>query len=100
MTVDLLTFLAIVGMAAVTYGTRIAGLFIADRITLSARSQAAFEAIPAAVLIAVIAPMILATGPAETVAALATAVAATRLPLVGTIVVGVAAVVLLRSMLG
>ncbi len=97
---DVPTFVAIVGMAAVTYATRITGLFIAGRIALSGRAQAAFEAIPAAVLVAVIAPMILATGTAETLAALATAVAATRLPLIGTIVVGVAAVVLLRSVLG
>ncbi len=100
MTLDLATFLAIVGMAAVTYATRIAGLFIADRLVLSGRSQAAFEAIPAAVLVAVIAPMMLATGPAETLAALATAVAATRLHLIGTIMVGIIGVVLLRSMLG
>ena len=100
MTLDLATFVAIVGMAAVTYATRIAGLFIADWLVLSGRAQAAFEAIPAAVLVAVIAPMMLATGPAETVAALVTAVAATRLPLMGTIVVGVLAIVLLRSVLG
>lgn len=97
---DLPTLIAITGMAIVTYATRIAGLFFADRLILSGRAQAAFEAIPAAVLIAVIAPMMLATGPAETIATLATAVAATRMPLIGTIVVGVAAVVVLRGVLG
>jgi len=40
-----------------------------------------------------------ATGPAETLAALVTAVAATRLPLLATIVVGVVAVVALRAIL-
>jgi uncharacterized membrane protein len=48
------------------------------------------------VLVAVIAPMALATGWRETVAAAITAVAATRLPLLATIAVGVAAIVLLR----
>ena len=46
-----------------------------------------------------ISPMLLATGPAQSLAAVATAIAATRLPLIGTIAVGVAAVVLLRSLL-
>ena len=97
---DSATLFAILGMAAVTYGTRIAGLFIADRLVLSGRAKAAFEAIPAAVLVAVIAPMVLATGPAETLAALVTAVAAARLPLIGTIMIGIAAVVLLRGVIG
>jgi uncharacterized membrane protein len=97
---DSATLFAILGMAAATYGTRIAGLFIADRLVLSGRAKAAFEAIPAAVLVAVIAPMVLATGPAETLAALVTAVAAARLPLIGTIMVGIAAVVLLRGVIG
>jgi uncharacterized membrane protein len=97
---DSATLFAILGMAAVTYGTRIAGLFIADRLVLSGRAKAAFDAIPAAVLVAVIAPMVLATGPAETLAALVTAVAAARLPLIATIAVGIAAIVLLRGVIG
>jgi len=97
---DSATLFAILGMAAVTYGTRIAGLFIADRLVLSGRAKAAFDAIPAAVLVAVIAPMVLATGPAETLAALVTALAAARLPLIGTIMVGIAAIVLLRGVIG
>ena len=83
-------------MAAVTYLTRIAGLLLADRLVLSGRAKAAFEAIPPAVLIAVIAPTALATGWPETVAAAITMMAALRLPLSATIAVGVAAVVALR----
>ncbi|MFL5150838.1 MAG: AzlD family protein [Microvirga sp.] len=85
-------------MAAATYLTRIAGLLLADRLVLSGRGKAAFEAIPPAVLIAVIAPTALATGWPETVAAAITMVAALRLPLLATIAVGVAAVVALRAM--
>jgi uncharacterized membrane protein len=92
------TLLAIVVMAVITYGTRIAGPFIAQRLLLRGRARAAFDAIPAAVLVAVIAPMALATGWRETAAAAITILAATRLPLLATIVVGVAAVVLLRLM--
>jgi uncharacterized membrane protein len=97
--VDPTTLAAILAMAVVTYLTRIAGLFVADRLVLTGRAKAAFDAIPPAVLVAVIAPTALATGWAETAAAAVTALAATRLPLLGTIVVGVVSVVLLRLLL-
>ena len=96
MSYDATSVAAILVMAAITYATRIAGLALAGRLKLSGRAKAAFDAIPPAVLIAVIAPMLLATGWRETLAALVTAAVATRLPLLGTIAVGVAAVVLLR----
>jgi uncharacterized membrane protein len=99
MTVDPITLAAILAMAAVTYFTRIAGLLVADRLVLSGRAKAAFEAIPPAVLMAVIAPTALATGWAETIAAGITMAAATRLPLLGTVALGVATVVILRAVL-
>jgi uncharacterized membrane protein len=49
---------------------------------------------------AVVAPVAFATGPAESLAALITAFAAFRLPLVAAVAVGVAAVVALRLALG
>jgi uncharacterized membrane protein len=94
--VDPATLAAILAMAVVTYATRIAGIFVADRLVLTGRAKAAFDAIPPAVLVAVIAPTALTTGWAETVAAAITVMAATRLPLLATIAVGVAAVVMLR----
>ena len=99
MTLDPINLLAILGMAIVTYATRVAGLALAGRLDLSPRAQAAFDAIPPAVLIAVIAPSALATGWPETVAALAAGIAATRLPLLGVVAVGVAAVVALRMVM-
>lgn len=98
MTMDPVNLVAIFGMALVTYLTRIAGLALAGRLALSPRAQAAFDAIPPAVLIAVIAPSALATGWPETAAAALAALAATRLPLLGVVAVGVAAVVLFRAM--
>jgi uncharacterized membrane protein len=98
-TLDPTTLAAILAMAAVTYLTRIAGLFVADRLVLTGRAKAAFDAIPPAVLVAVIAPTALTTGWAETVAAAITMVAATRLPLLATVAVGVVSVVLLRLVL-
>ncbi|AZO76416.1 MULTISPECIES: AzlD domain-containing protein [unclassified Bosea (in: a-proteobacteria)] len=96
MTVDPINLAAFLGMALVTYLTRIAGLALVGRLNLSPRAQAAFDAIPPAVLIAVIAPSALATGWPETVAALVSGLAATRLPLLGVVAVGVATVVALR----
>ena len=98
MRIDPATLAAILGMAAVTYFTRIAGLLFAARLALTGRAKAAFEAIPPAVLVAVIAPTALATGWPETVAAAVTMMAALRLPLLATIAVGVAAVVALRAL--
>lgn len=98
MSVDPVTLAAILAMAALTYATRVAGLFVADRLVLGGRAKAAVDAIPAAVLVAVIAPSALATGWPETLAAAATILAATRLPLLATIAVGVAAVVVLRNL--
>jgi uncharacterized membrane protein len=95
---DTHTLLAILGMALVTYATRIAGLALAGRLDLSPRAQAAFDAIPPAVLIAVIAPSALATGWPETAAAVVAGIAATRLPLLAVVAVGVAAVVVFRAL--
>jgi uncharacterized membrane protein len=97
MRVDPAILLTILAMALITYGTRIAGLLLADRLALRGRAKAAFDAIPPAVLIAVIAPTALATGWPETAAAAITMVAALRLPLLATIAVGVVAVVALRT---
>jgi uncharacterized membrane protein len=99
MSLDFPTVTAILAMAALTYATRIAGIFLAGRLRLSGRAKAAFDAIPPAVLVAVIAPVALATGVAETGAAVVTGLAATRLPLLGTIATGIAAVVVLRLLL-
>ena len=99
MSIEPITLAAILAMAAVTYLTRIAGLFVAHRLVLSGRAKAAFDAIPPAVLVAVIAPTALTTGWPETIAAGLTMVAAARLPLLGTVAFGVATVVLLRAIL-
>lgn len=99
MSLDLSTLLGILVMALITYATRIAGLLFADRIHLEGRAKEAFDAIPPAVLVAVIAPIALTTGWPETIAVIVTAIAATRLPLLATIAIGVAAVVALRLIL-
>ena len=100
MTLHLMTFAAIAGMALATYATRIAGLFLMRYVTVKGRTKAAFDALPPAILMAVIAPTVLATGIAETIAAAITATSAFfRLPMIVTILIGMGSVVLLRTFL-
>ena len=94
------TLLAIIGMGVATYLTRLSGFYLLRGLNLSGPMKAALDALPPAVLMAVIAPMILATGLAESIAAAITAVAAFfRLPLAVTIMVGIVSVVALREIL-
>lgn len=94
------TLLAIIGMGVATYLTRLSGFYLLRGLNLSGPMKAALDALPPAVLMAVIAPVILVTGLAETIAAAITAVVAFfRLPLAVTIVVGIVSVVALRAIL-
>ena len=89
--------LAIAGMGIATYLTRLSGFYLLRGLNLSGPMKAALDALPPAVLMAVIAPVILTTGLAESIAAAITAVAAFfRLPLALTIVIGIVSVVVLR----
>lgn len=99
MILDPTTVATIVGMAIVTYLTRIGGLALAGRFNFGPRAQAALDAIPPAVLIAVIAPSMFAAGWRETVASAITVLAAARLPLLATILIGVLAIVALRHLM-
>jgi uncharacterized membrane protein len=91
------TILAIIGMALATYATRVSGIYLMRGVVVKGRLKAALDALPPAILMAVIAPTILTTGVAETGAAALTAVAAfMRLPLVVTALIGVVSVVALR----
>lgn len=65
--------LAILGMAAVTYAIRAGGLLLANRLPSTGFVAAWLRHLPGAVLAALIAPVILRGGPAEAIAAVATA---------------------------
>ncbi|MFQ6237636.1 AzlD family protein [Sinorhizobium meliloti] len=94
------TLLAIVAMAVATVLTRIGGLVLIRFVTIGPKQKRALEAIPPAVLMAVIAPTALVTGPAETLATVATALVATRLPLLAAVAAGVIAVAVARVFVG
>lgn len=100
MQLDPVTLAAILAMAAATYFTRVCGYWLVRRTTVSGRLASALEAVPGAVLTAIIAPMAFATGPAESGAALVTVLLALRLPLIVAVAGGCLAVVGFRLLLG
>lgn len=95
MTIDPVNFAAILAMGALTYFTRILGFLVADRLPKSGPVRVALDALPPAVLVAVIAPIVMA-GPIEAIAGLVVLVLALRLPLIVTVAAGVGVAALLR----
>ncbi|MCF6121574.1 AzlD family protein [Mesorhizobium sp. M7A.F.Ca.CA.001.07.2.1] len=98
--IDATTFFTIVLMAGVTYLTRIGGYVVLRNRTLSARATAVMEAAPGCVLISVIAPAFVSKSPADILALAVTLVAATRLSMLPTVLIGVASAGLLRHFIG
>ena len=91
----------IVTLGLVTYGTRIGGHLILSRFgRLNPRLEAALDAVPAAVMTAIVAPMALATGPMESIAAAIAVLAALRLSMHATLVLGIGSLIVMRLLLG
>ncbi|GHO86950.1 AzlD family protein [Dictyobacter formicarum] len=95
-----IALLTILGMAVVTYLTRIAGVWFMSRVELSGWLKAWVNALPGTILVAIIAPTIFNAGAPEIGAALATVLtfARTRNVLLS-ITIGVGVVVGLRALL-
>ena len=98
--IDTATLLTIVLMAGVTYLTRIGGYVVLRNRVLSARATAVMEAAPGCVLISVIAPAFVSRNPADLLALATTFIAATRLPMLPTVLIGIASAGLLRHFIG
>ena len=99
MALDSLTLLTIVLMALVTYATRAGGLWLASHLALSERAEAWLDYIPGAILVSIVAPVVLAGGISEALAALAVILVAWRtgsMPIA--MVTGVCAILLLRTL--
>ncbi len=97
---DTPALITILGMALVTYATRAGGFWLMGLVTPSPRIEAWLRQIPGAVLVAIIAPTVLASSLAETLAALASALVALRTKnVLVAMVVGVGAVWVLRMVL-
>jgi len=99
MTIDPVNLLAILAMGAVTYCTRLMGFLIADRLPKAGPVRVGLDALPPAVLTAVIAPIVM-SGPIEAAAGAVTLILALRLPMIAVVVAGVALVALLRLQFG
>ena len=83
------SFLLFLAMLTATYSTRLIGFFALRKRTLSKRATAVMEAAPGCVLIAVIAPYFVSDKPHELIAIALTAAAASRLPMLPTVLLGV-----------
>jgi uncharacterized membrane protein len=98
--IDPTTLFAILAMAGVTYLTRIGGYVMLRNRALGPRAKAVMEAAPGCVLISVIAPDFVSRNPADLAALAITLLAATRLSMLPTVVIGVASAGLLRWLMG
>ncbi len=98
--IDPMALLTIVLMAGVTYLTRIGGYVVLRNRVLSPRATAVMEAAPGCVLISVIAPDFVADKPADLAALAITLLAATRLSMLPTVLIGVVSAGALRYLMG
>lgn len=99
MQIDPLSLATILGMALVTYATRAGGLWLMGRVTPSRRVEAWLRNIPGAVLVSIVTPLALTNGPADALAAVATALVTARTRnLLLAIIFGVAAAWVLRQL--
>ena len=98
--IDSWTLATVVLMAIVTYLTRIGGYLVLGGRELSPRTLTVLDTAPGCVLIAVIAPSFVSGRVADLIALAITGVAATRLPMLATVLIGIGSAGLLRHMLG
>lgn len=98
MSADPMALLLILALGVATYGTRVVGHLVLSRFErLDRRVEAALDAVPAAVITALVAPAVLATGWAETIAAAVTVAASLRLSMIPTLLIAAVTVSLLRA---
>ncbi len=97
--IDPLTVATILLMATVTYLTRVSGYLLLRNRTLSRHATAVMEATPGCVLISVIAPHFVSSRPTDLLSLAITLLAATRLSVLPTILIGVVSAGLLRHLL-
>jgi uncharacterized membrane protein len=98
--IDWWSIATIVAMALVTYLTRISGYLLLGSRELSPRTMTVLDTAPGCVLIAVIAPVFVSGRIADLLALSLTMVAATRLPLLPTVLIGVGTAGLARCAFG
>lgn len=90
------TVWAILAMALATYATRISGFLVGHWLPATGPVRRAFDALPVAVLTALIAPVVL-SGRAELAGALVAAALSLRLPMLAALMGGIVTVALMRA---
>ncbi|AGK48346.1 MULTISPECIES: AzlD family protein [Burkholderia] len=98
--IDIPTLLTIVLMASSTYLSRILGYVVLRNRTLSPRMMSVMENVPGCVLVSVIAPAFVSDKPANLLALAITLLAATRLSILPTVIIGIVSTGVLRHLLG
>jgi uncharacterized membrane protein len=94
-----MTVVLILALAVGTYCMRIAGHLILSRFHhLNPRAEAALDAVPAAVVTALVTPAVLAAGIPDAIAAVVTVLAALRFSMIPTLIIAAVTVSLLRSL--
>ena len=89
--------LLVLACALATYVTRISGYLILNSFgTIHHRLSAALDAVPTAVMAALVAPSLVTHGPAETLAVIITGLIALRAPLMISVLLGLILLVALR----
>ncbi len=92
------SLITILGMAMVTYVTRIVGFLLLRNRRLSQRMRNVMDAAPGCVLVSAIAPHFVSPHPEELLALLITLVTAWKFPMLATVAVGVSSLAILRYM--
>lgn len=91
--------IAILVMASVTYLTRIAGFLLLRNRPLGGRLAAALEAAPGSIFLALLVPTIFGSRGPDLAALAVTVLAALRLPMLPTVLIGIGAAALARLVL-
>lgn len=95
------TMWIILAGALATYATRVGGHLVLSRLkTIPPRLDAALNAVPAAVLTTLVAPVVVSEGPAEILTLAIAVVAAYRLPFLVVFAIGWVTIVALRLLIG
>ncbi len=97
---DTWAVITILGMAGVTAFTRVVGYWAMGKVQVSGRLAGALDAVPGAILTAIVTPAAFSAGLAEALAAGLTILLAWRFPMLVAVGGGVGCVVLLRHVLG
>lgn len=101
MTADAALIALFVWLGLITWATRLAGWALARHLNLPPRGRAALEAVPGAILMALIAPAVVNGGPAAwTGAAVAAVCLKLRVPAFATVIAGVGMAIAIRAWVG